>query len=121
MLTLIRLRLNLSGKDLAYRFGGVHETTVSTTFYNVLDVLFLRLNPLIYWIEREQLLKTLPMDFRKHFPGYVVIIDCFEIFLDRASNPLARAQTYPSYKHHNTVKYLIGITPQGSVAFISDG
>lgn len=61
------------------------------------------------------------MDFRKHCPGCVVIIDCFEIFLDRASNPLARAQTYSSYKHHNTVKYLIGITPQGSVAFISDG
>lgn len=121
LLTLIRLRLNLSGKDLAYRFGGVHETTVSRTFLNVLDVLYLRLNPLIYWPEREQLLKTLPMDFRKHCPGCVVIIDCFEIFLDRASNPLARAQTYSSYKHHNTVKYLIGITPQGSVAFISDG
>lgn len=26
-----------------------------------------------------------------------------------------------SYKHHNTVKYLIGITPQGSVSFISEG
>ena len=23
------------------------------------------------------------------------------------------------YKHHNTVKYLIGITPQGTVSFIS--
>lgn len=54
MLTLIRLRLNFSGKDLAYRFGGVHETTVSRIFFNVLDVLYLRLNPLIYWPEREQ-------------------------------------------------------------------
>ena len=36
-------------------------------------------------------------------------------------NLLARAQTYSSYKHHNTVKYLIGITPQGTVSFISDG
>ena len=26
-----------------------------------------------------------------------------------------------SYKHHNTVKYLIGITPQGTVSFISEG
>lgn len=54
MLTLIRLRLNFSGKDLAYRFGGVHETTVSRIFFNVLDVLYLRLNALIYWPEREQ-------------------------------------------------------------------
>ena len=36
-------------------------------------------------------------------------------------NLLARAQTYSSYKHHITVKYLIGITPQGTVSFISDG
>ncbi len=27
----------------------------------------------------------------------------------------------PQYKHHNTVKYLIGITPQGSVSCISSG
>ena len=60
------------------------------------------------------------MDFRKHCPGCVVI-DCFKIFLDRVSNPLASAQTYSSYKHHNTVKYLTGISPQGSETFISDG
>ena len=55
----------------------------------------------------------MPMVFRKHYPQCVVIIDCFKIFLDRPANLLARAQTYSSYKHHNTVKYLIGITPQG--------
>ena len=63
----------------------------------------------------------MPMCFRKHCPTCVVIIDCFEIFIDRPTNLLARAQTYSSYKHHNTVKYLIGITPQGTVSFISKG
>ena len=29
--------------------------------------------------------------------------------------------TYLTYKHHKTVKYLIGITPQGTVSFISEG
>ncbi len=61
------------------------------------------------------------MDFRKNCPNCVVILDCFEVFIDRPSDLLARAQTYSSYKHHNTVKYLIGISPQGSVSFISDG
>ena len=27
---------------------------------------------------------------------------------------MARAQTWSSYKHHNTVKFLMGITPQGN-------
>ena len=38
-----------------------------------------------------------------------VVIDCFEVFIERPSNLLARAQTFSSYKHHNTVKVLIGI------------
>ena len=34
---------------------------------------------------------------------------------------MARAQTWSNYKKHNTVKFLIGITLQGSIAFISKG
>ncbi len=62
----------------------------------------------------------MPMDFRQYCPSSVVIIDCFDIFIEKATNLLARAQTYSAYKHHNTVKYLIGITPQGSVSYISE-
>ena len=54
-------------------------------------------------------------------PRCVIIIDWFEIFIDRPTALLARAQTFSSYKHHNTIKYLIGVTPQGTVRFISQG
>ena len=64
---------------------------------------------------------TLPMDFREHYPNCTVIIDCFEIDIERPTNLLARAQTFSSYEHHNTAKYLIGITPQGTVSYISCG
>ena len=46
---------------------------------------------------------------------------CFKIFIERPTLLVARAQTWSNYKKHNTVKYLIGITLQGSVAFISKG
>ena len=63
---------------------------------------------------------TMPMEFRQAFGSKVaVIVDCFEIFIERPSNLLARAQTWSNYKHHNTVKFLIGIAPQGSVTYIS--
>ena len=120
VMTLIRLRLNLSSQDLGYRFK-VHNSTVSCIFTRVISMLFVKLKPLIKWPERDALMKTMPMVFRKHFPRCVIIIDCFEIFLDRPTNLLARAQTYSSYKHHNTVKYLIGVTPQGTVSFIFRG
>lgn len=48
-----------------------------------------------------------------------VVVDCFEVFIKRPSGLLARAATWSSYKHHNTVKFLTGITPQGVVSSIS--
>ena len=75
----------------------------------------------VCWPEREHLLKTMPMEFWKNFRKCVIIIDCFEVFIERPTSLMARAQTWSNYKKHNTVKFLIGITPQGSIAFISKG
>ena len=32
---------------------------------------------------------------------------------------MAPAQTWSNYKHHNTVKFLLGITPQETISYIS--
>ena len=64
----------------------------------------------------------MPMDFLSAFGTNVaIIIDCFEIFTDRSSNLLPRAQTWSAYKYHNTVKFLIGCCPQDAISFISKG
>ena len=79
-----------------------------------------RLAPLTKWPEREDLLRTMSHCFQCAFgKKTTVIINCFEIFICKPSNPLARAQTFSSYKHYNTVKVLIGITPQGTISFVS--
>ena len=92
-LTLMRLRLNLTLTDLAYRFV-VSKTTASTVFLKWLDVMFVRMSPLISWPDRDKLWETTPMSFRKHFKTkVVVIIDCFEVFICKPANLLARATT----------------------------
>ena len=111
LLGLIHMRLNLSGRDLGYMFGGINEATVSCTFLHVVNVLYHRLKRLVIWPERGTLRKTLPLDCSKHCPNCVVILDCFEIFLDRPLNLLGTTQSFSSYKHHNTEKYLTGIAP----------
>ena len=116
MVTMMRLHLGLSGQDLAYRFR-VSIATISRTFAHATDVMYHQLKPLIIWPDRDDLKKTMPMEFRKHFPNCVVIIDCFEIFLEHPTNLLARAQTFSQYKHHNTIKYLIGVTPPRNSEF----
>ena len=76
--------------------------------------------PLVSWPDREDLWRTMPECFQDSFGKKVtVIIDCFEVCITRPSGLYARAQTFFSYKNHNTVKVLIGITPQGSISFVS--
>ena len=63
--------------------------------------------------------RTTRQSFQQSFgKTVIVIIDCFEIFIARPSNLLVRAQTLSSYKHHNTVKVLIGKTSQGTISFV---
>ena len=120
VMVLIKLRLNVPLQDLAYRFV-VSVTTVSRIFSYWMVVMDVRLKFMISWPEREQLWQTMPMCFQYAFAKKVtVVIDCFEVFIERPSNLLARAQTFSSYKHHNTIKVLIGITPQGSISFVSE-
>lgn len=120
LLVLMKLRLNLQHKDLAYRFG-VSKSTVSRYVVKWIDLMHVKLKPLIElaWPSDEVLQKTMPMCFRSLYPNCKVIIDCFEIFCDRPKNLTKQASVYSNYKHHPTVKTLIGITPHGCTSFIS--
>jgi hypothetical protein len=121
IVTLIKLRLNVGHQLIAYQFG-VHASTISKHLHNVVSLMYTVLVPeVIRWPEREQLRKTLPMCFRATFPKCAVIIDCFEVQVEKASDQTANAQTYSQYKSRNTLKYLIGISPLGAVIFISKG
>ena len=66
-------------------------------------------------------MKTMSSDFRAHFRRCTIVIDGFEIFMECPASLVPRAQTFFNYKKHNTIKLLIGITPQGYLAFISKG
>ena len=50
----------------------------------------------------------------------VSIIDCTEFFIAKQRSPTAQSLTYSSYKHHNTFKALIGISPTGAITFVSN-
>ncbi len=118
LIILMKLRLAVPHEDLAYRFL-VSESTISRVFNTGIDALY-GISKLIVWPEREVLWKTMPMQFRRTFGNRVaVIIDCFEVFCHRPTSLEARAQTWSNYKHHNTVKFLIGITPRGVISFLS--
>ena len=72
----------------------------------------------IKWPEREMLRKTLPACFKQQYSRATCIIDCSEIFIQRPTSLTARSQTYSNYKSHNTVKFLIAISPTGAIIFV---
>ena len=83
------LMMNLGDQDLAYRFG-INQSTVSRYFSKMMEVLYARLSCLIYWPERSELMKTMPLEFCKHFKNVFVVIDCFEIFIEWPTSLAAR-------------------------------
>lgn len=113
LLTLMKLRHDYAFKDLANRFG-FSPATCSRVFQKVLHVLYTQLGGLVKWPTREELRRTMPVCFMEHFGNNVtVILDCFEVSIDRPTSLLAQAKTWSSYRHHNTVKFLMGVAPQG--------
>ncbi|XP_015371818.1 PREDICTED: uncharacterized protein LOC107167328 [Diuraphis noxia] len=121
LLCLMKLRLNLPFVDLGYRFN-ITCSAVSNIFRKVIYLLEHMFKKLIYWPDRQCLRTLMPRSFFNAFGNSVaVIIDCFEIGIEKPSNLKARAQTWSSYKNKNTVKYLIAITPQGIISYISEG
>lgn len=121
LLTLMRVRLDLPIQHLSHLFR-VHRTTVADAFHHTLGVMYAQLCPLVLWPSRECLLTSMPHQFAESFGKNVAaIVDCFEVFIEKTSNVLARAQTFTQYKHAYTMKYLIVIMPQGVISFMSNG
>ncbi|XP_068738747.1 uncharacterized protein [Montipora capricornis] len=60
----------------------------------------------------------MPSSFSKYLDTRI-IIDCTEFFIEKPSSPSAQKATWSDYKHHNTVKLLVGITPSGAFSFVS--
>lgn len=63
---LIKLRLNLGDQDIAFRFN-VSQSTVTRHIQKWIDILYIRLGPLVKWPDRGEMLRTMPMSFRKSY------------------------------------------------------
>ena len=117
-LTLIKLRLNLRLRDLAFRFGlSVGQTSNIITTW--VCFLYQHLSE-IDWVPTVMQVKaTLPASFKGKCETTFAIIDGSEIFMETPSDLFMQSSTWSEYKHHNTTKFLIACTPNGSICFIS--
>lgn len=119
-LVLKKLRWDLPFSLLSREFG-ISLSQCSRMFSKNLKVIATHMNELILWPNAIKILQNLPVSFRRRFQRVESIIDCFEIEIEKPSNPVHQALTWSDYKKCNTVKYLISMIPSGLVNFISKG
>lgn len=62
----------------------------------------------------------MPSLFRDKFPTTRIVIDCTEIKTETPNSLKLKSVMYSDYKSHSTWKSLVGISPAGTVTFVSD-
>ena len=69
---------------------------------------------------RTLIKRHMPSQFKAKYPDTRIIIDCTEIYTETPSSLPVQSAVYSHYKHHHTLKGLVGISPSGVVTYMSD-
>ena len=115
---LCHFRSGFPERDLAFRFN-VSQSSVSRILTTWCNYLYVMLGSLPIWPSRSVIDSTVPECFQNTYPKTRVILDCTEIKVQTPSSKVLNSEIYSNYKSHTTFKSLIGITPGGSVSFVS--
>ena len=117
-IVLCRLRQGLPEEHLAH-LSRVSVSTISRIFITWINFMFLRLGQINIWPSRAAIDKAMPEDFKKNYSSTRVVIDCTEVRCQMPSSLHLNGELFSNYKHHTTLKGLIGISPGGAITFIS--
>lgn len=118
ILVMMKIRMSLSNAFLACLFD-VSTTSVSSIFNTWVKFLSAELKSLIFWPPKELIRQNIPTSLKKNYPNLRCTLDCSETFIERPRDLYLQASTWSEYKHHNTLKYLVSIAPNGLISFIS--
>lgn len=120
LITLKKIRLDDVYIRLRNDFG-ISAVRVGKIFVKTVPKIAGVLQNFVFWPDTHIIKKLLPIPFRYRYSNVISITDCFEIEIQKPSNPLVQSQTWSEYKKCNTLKYLISCTPNGFVNFVAGG
>ena len=119
LLMLVYLRCHYPVIELSRMFS-ISKTTVTNVVFSWINFCSKKWKKINIWPDMKVVQYYAPSDFNRLFSTTRVIIDGTEIPIEKPSNPSAQRQTWSTYKHKNTVKFLIGATPKGLISFVTE-
>lgn len=120
LICLQKMKQNQPFSVLGFDYG-ISTGYCARLFKRTISVIAKALAKFIVWSDPTVVWHRLPIAFRANYSEVVSIIDCFEIEIQKPTNPVHQSHTWSEYKKCNTVKYLVSATPDGIVNFISEG
>ncbi|KAK3891895.1 hypothetical protein Pcinc_001169 [Petrolisthes cinctipes] len=118
LLTLVYIRQGFDLAVIADLFE-ISQTWAGIIVKSWINILAKVLNELLVYPSAATVRSYLPPDYPSEYADTRIILDCTEFFITTPGNTSSQAATFSSYKHHNTVKALIGVTPTGVITFVS--
>ena len=118
LLMSMKIRLNTPMHDLANRFG-VSITTCSRVFTSWTKASAIVLRSFVF-VPDQGIINVIKPSRFSSIRNLNMIIDCSELFIQTPKNHILQRITWSSYKHHNTLKFLVGISPNSMITFISN-
>lgn len=116
-LVLLKLKTGRMNEDLAFHFD-ISVGSVSHIFSTWLCFLFNELKLLFEMANVGCEVDGIPAIYRSLF-GLRIVIDCTELMLQKPSDLQERKETFSNYKHHDTVKFLVGMSPALCINYVS--
>ena len=92
---------------------------IQRIFFTRIRLLAIELKKMFPWPSKELIAKHTPAAFKQYL-NTRIIIDCTEFYVQRPSSLQVPALTFSHYKHHNTFKLLLDISPGDVITFISE-
>ena len=118
VLTFVKLKHNVSYALLTVVFKCCTKRNCAKIILRMLDMLSSFLKWAIPWPSKEEILQNMSFYF-KDYEDVRVIVDCTEIFIQRPKNLCCQVITYSQYKSSNTIKFMTGVIPAGTISFVS--